>query len=177
MVPEDPLAVPEADVEDEFSDAPAAVAVAEEAPAEAPRRRSILRRLTGAPLRVFGIAAATAAAVYLGLTLGQSNSAGALACGAPLTVEQGAEFTLQFDSPSLAGYSLTGVVVQPISLEANTALLSAQPDSGLVLQGQAGVAEVTAERVDEYRLHVDFARGSERLRSDCTVLVHLAPPR
>jgi DNA-directed RNA polymerase specialized sigma24 family protein len=134
----------------------------------------------------------TLIAGYVGVAVGDSISGGgddssglsalptraggarSLACGSgPLTVDQGSSATLSLDPKALNGYTVSGVTVQPVTQGAppNAVVARTQGATNVVFEA---LAVPTTSPVNEYRLSVQLSRGSDRVVSDCTVIVRSA---
>lgn len=134
-------------------------------------------------------------ALYIGVALGDSietngSSARAVAplptklpeaqellCGTgPITVDQGASYTLSFDAKTLPGFKTRSVTVTSVSAQASVDNVSARAQEGVSVLFEARRVPGSAGRIDEYRLTVTFEKADERSASICQVLVRGPEP-
>jgi hypothetical protein len=132
----------------------------------------------------------TAVAIYLGIAAADSLRGGGGDGGArdlgsgvvrnipcdngPLTLTHGTSQVFQFDPSALRGFEIDSVTVSSES-EANRNGLSATTQGTSGLQIQAAQVQATAARSDEFLLQIEWQRGDEDGRSNCTVVVNVTP--
>ena len=135
--------------------------------------------------------AATLAALYVGIAVGDSlqsggggggdNVAGGLptraagiteaSCPGPINLNQGSKVSLIFnDAPE--GHTLEpDAGIRPISPTAAVTQVSAVSQEGNSILFTANPVPNSAGRTDEYRLTATFSKGSNRQQAECTVRV------
>jgi hypothetical protein len=132
----------------------------------------------------------TAVAIYLGIAAADSLRGGGgdsgevelgtgdvrnIPCaGGPLVLNQGTTQVFQFDSDALAGFEIGSVAVKAESGVANTGL-TVKPQAGSALEVQAARVQATASRTDQFLVQIEWLRGDEQGRSNCSVMVKVTP--
>jgi hypothetical protein len=132
----------------------------------------------------------TAVAIYLGIAAADSLRGGGGDGGArelgsgsvrnipcdngPLTLTHGTSQVFQFDPSALHGFEIDSVTVSSES-EVNRNGLSATTQGTSGLQIQAAKVQTTSARSDEFLLQIEWQRGDEDGRSNCTVVVNVTP--
>jgi hypothetical protein len=131
-----------------------------------------------------------ALAIYLGIAAGDSLRGGGGDAGprdlgtgfvrnipcdnGPLTLTHGTSQVFQFDPSALHGFEIDSVTVTSAS-EANRNGLTASAQGVSALQVQAARVQAPAARSDEFLLQIEWQRGDEGGRSNCTVVVNVTP--
>ncbi len=132
----------------------------------------------------------TAVAIYLGLAAADSLRGGGGDSGevelgtgfvrnipctsGPLTLSHGTTQVFQFDPKVLGGFEIDSVTVSAESGVNGTGLTASAQD-GSTLQVQAAQVQATAPRADQFLLQIEWQRGNEAGRSNCSVVVNVTP--
>jgi hypothetical protein len=132
----------------------------------------------------------TAVAIYLGIAAADSLRGGGgdggsrdlgsgfvrnIPCdNGPLTLTHGTSQVFQFDPSALHGFEIDSVTVSSES-EANRNGLTASAQGVAGLQVQAARVQAASARSDEFLLQIEWQRGDEDGRSNCTVVVNVTP--
>ncbi|HWC29634.1 MAG TPA: hypothetical protein VG845_06080 [Dehalococcoidia bacterium] len=132
----------------------------------------------------------TAVAIYIGIAaadslrggggnggdraLGTGNVRNIPCASGPLTLNHGTTQAFQFDPGALDGFEIDSVAVSP-QTNANRNGLSASAQDGSTVEVRAAQVQATTARVDQFVLQIEWARGDEGGRSNCTVAVNVTP--
>jgi hypothetical protein len=136
------------------------------------------------------LGASTAVAIYLGIAVADSLRDGGGASGevklgtgfvrnipcdsGPLQLTQGTSQLVEFDADSLQGFEIESITISAES-QSNVSGLTATRRDGSGLELRAAPVQSSTARQDEFLLQIEWQRGEEAGRSNCSVVVNVPP--